>query len=117
MKTKDLFITKLLLLILLTAFTSISTSQTTTTADTTAKKIPQQFDYSYLQQHPEHDTKIYGTVNKTSLPKNTQLFAKNDLFGASFSYINTGAEIALLNTELPLNKSSHRMLVKVISDP
>jgi hypothetical protein len=80
--------------------------------DSTVKK-PGKADYSHLLSEPESDTKVFGKV----INYNTQLFPKGELFGDSFSYINKDAVVELLNTELPLNRAAHRMLVKVISNP
>src|SRR6187399_744194 len=81
----------------------------------TVKKKPKGFDYSHLLQETESDTKIFGKVNRSAFPKYTEMYAKGELFGDSFSKLNYGAVVEVLNTQLPLNKTAHRVLVKVIS--
>jgi hypothetical protein len=95
----------------------ISTAQTPHAATDTTNNKPKRFDYSYLKDYAESDTKIFGKVNTTAYLSQTQLYPKGELFGDTFYYIKTGAVVEVLNTDLPLNKTSHRMLVKVISDP
>jgi hypothetical protein len=118
MKSLNCF--RILCLSFICSLAMISSAQTAATkpapVDTTAK--PRRHpDYTHLLTHPEYDTKIFGKVVRNVLPKYTELYAKGELFGDSFSKINNGAEFELLNTDLPLSKTSHRILVKVVSNP
>jgi hypothetical protein len=117
---KNLASFRILCLSFICSLAMISSAQTAATVpstiDTSAKKS-KHIDYTHLLSQPEFDTKIYGKVNRSALPGYTELYPKGQLFGDSFSKINNGALVELLNTDLPMSKTSHRILVKVISNP